>query len=581
MNRRSLKVILLVFVCIIIFPFVVQCSDNRYAIIEPDFKQLNLGKYLDILIDNSDQWSIDDVSSSEFQQKFIHSTKDSLVIVPPFQKIVWVRFKLRIDAGGTPALGPLNLELGRARYAVDFFQPSPENSSVFIKKSISKNDPVAIGDHEFRHLTFKIDAIENTVMTCFARFEVNGPEFIPFILRSSDTFRNYTGYDYLGFGMLYGIMLGMILYNFFLFITLKYKIYFQYVLQISFFLLFSIIFMGHMVPVLKLDFSTALLLEYCFLGAYVFCAVIFCRNFFNMNLMSMFWNNFLYFFQIVGVGIIIAGISGMYSLADFLANLSAGLSLFVVLIIATIQWRQGYKPAGFYILANFFFLFSTAIFVLWILDAFPRNIPGEFIFTMGPVVESILLSFSLAYRIRVIEDDRLALAQSKESYKHASQIDGMTGLYNKQYMFDSLTREIDVSNQTNNLLTIIIIDMDNFKKYNDSFGHPEGDVVLKALSYIITSLIRGFDSACRYGGEEFAILLPNTNIEDAFNVAERIRKKFSSKIFHPVKGRDVSLSISSGVALYSQKESLDVFVKRADKALYMAKKNGKNRTQIA
>ena len=476
--------------------------------------------------------------------------------------------------------GHLNLELGRPRYRVDFFQPSRDNPDIFLKKTLSKEDTVAIGDHNFRHLTFKIDTIEDMVMTCFLRFQVNGPEFVPFILRSCGSFRDYTGYDSLIFGLLYGIMLGMVLYNFFLFATLGSKIYFQYVLQIGFFLLYCSIFLGHLVPWLKLDIETALVLEYSFLGGCIFWGVVFCRNFFDMNLISPFWNTLLYLMQILSGCIIFAGILKNYFMADLLSSL-AGLSPIVILIIGIIQWRKGFKPAGFYIFANLFFIFGTAIFILWNLGLFPRDIPGEIIFTLGPVVESVLLSFSLAYKIRILEEDRLSLAQSSAMYKHASQIDGMTGLYNKQYLFDSLTHEINGAKQTGNPLSLIIMDVDNFKNFNDTFGHPEGDVVLKALAGVITALVRDFDYACRYGGEEFVIILPNADNDDAFQVAERIRKKFSSLEFSPVKDSCVIVTISVGVALYKEEEHFDPLIKRADKALYMAKKHGKNRTRIA
>src|SRR6185369_2864406 len=124
---------------------------------------------------------------------------------------------------------------------------------------------------------------------------------------------------------------------------------------------------------------------------------------------------------------------------------------------------------------------------------------------------------------------------------------------------------------------LILLDIDNFKKYNDTYGHLEGDKVLAVLANSMRENLRNIDSAYRYGGEEFTVLLPETDSENALVVAERIRKSFSSSPLAPVPGTEVHMTISVGVGQYIIEEKESVFLERVDKAMYCAKKSGKNK----
>jgi len=124
---------------------------------------------------------------------------------------------------------------------------------------------------------------------------------------------------------------------------------------------------------------------------------------------------------------------------------------------------------------------------------------------------------------------------------------------------------------------LILLDVDNFKGFNDTYGHIDGDRVLAGLADVIRDSIRGVDSAYRYGGEEFIVLFPETEPEEAALVAERIRQTFEQTIFSPEDGVCVTMSISIGGGSYHGGENLTSFVKRIDAAMYEAKRLGKNR----
>jgi diguanylate cyclase (GGDEF)-like protein/PAS domain S-box-containing protein len=162
--------------------------------------------------------------------------------------------------------------------------------------------------------------------------------------------------------------------------------------------------------------------------------------------------------------------------------------------------------------------------------------------------------------------------KEEELYKLAIT-DPLTGLYNRRFMLDQLMRVKLMAERYSIPFSVLFIDLDNFKKINDIYGHEMGDRVLKATANVIKSCLRRTDIPSRWGGEEFLVLLENTGLQEAVDVAERIRKEIETE---PVEGF-LKITISIGVAQYSKGEDVDSLIDRADKALYRAKATGKNR----
>lgn len=155
--------------------------------------------------------------------------------------------------------------------------------------------------------------------------------------------------------------------------------------------------------------------------------------------------------------------------------------------------------------------------------------------------------------------------------------DGLTGLYTHRYFQELLTQELEKAKNYSYPLTLLMIDTDKFKQYNDTFGHPEGDKLLKNIANILTKNVRKSDYVCRYGGDEFAIILVNTKKQDAYYIAERIRQSYSS-----LKKGDIQVSASIGIASYPDDAiTKDDLIKKADTALYEAKKTGRNKVVFA
>jgi diguanylate cyclase (GGDEF)-like protein len=172
--------------------------------------------------------------------------------------------------------------------------------------------------------------------------------------------------------------------------------------------------------------------------------------------------------------------------------------------------------------------------------------------------------------------DRALLKHKAGEFEQLSVTDALTGLLNRRYLEARLAEEIRRSDRPGFLMSFMMIDVDDFKSYNDNFGHLEGDKALQLVAHCLKDTLRGADVAARYGGEEFSILLPQTTSEIAVAIAERIREKVESAEF---PNRQVTVSI--GVASCTNTNcTVQEIIKRADVALYEAKRRGRNNVQV-
>jgi diguanylate cyclase (GGDEF)-like protein/PAS domain S-box-containing protein len=186
-------------------------------------------------------------------------------------------------------------------------------------------------------------------------------------------------------------------------------------------------------------------------------------------------------------------------------------------------------------------------------------------------------------RLQALADQAAIAIENAQLFKEMEKLaitDSLTGLYNRRFFFAFAENEIERSKRYNKHLSIIMMDIDHFKGVNDRFGHLIGDQVLKKIADICLSILRKVDVMCRYGGEEFTVLLPETEVADAAHAAERMCTAISSLRLKTEKG-DVSVSMSIGVAeLDSSRGSLEKLLAAADTALYTAKEAGRNRVHV-
>ena len=218
-------------------------------------------------------------------------------------------------------------------------------------------------------------------------------------------------------------------------------------------------------------------------------------------------------------------------------------------IISSVLIATAYYMASYYVMK---------FFNLWIPDIIP--------------LFSILITFAISYLAKYLIKSR----DFEQQYKLATT-DGLTELYNHRYFQETLRNQLETAKRYKQQFSLIIIDIDFFKNFNDTYGHQAGDAVLKQVAHILKRNTRATDFVCRYGGEEMSIILPYADKAEAMIHAERICKAVSENKFLLPNNVECSVTISLGVSTYPQDgESPQSIIEKADKALYKAKENGRN-----
>ncbi len=185
---------------------------------------------------------------------------------------------------------------------------------------------------------------------------------------------------------------------------------------------------------------------------------------------------------------------------------------------------------------------------------------------------------SLVIRQKRVEND---LRDAVEKLEKIALIDYLTDLYNRRYLVDQLHKESERANRLKEPLSIVMIDLDHFKRVNDSHGHAVGDSVLCQAARIIEANVRACDIAARFGGEEFCLVLPRMHLRDATEIAERVRCSMAGTPMLLSDGMTLRITASMGVAELTRAETPEQVLARADMALYAAKQSGRNRIEQA
>jgi diguanylate cyclase (GGDEF)-like protein/PAS domain S-box-containing protein len=179
---------------------------------------------------------------------------------------------------------------------------------------------------------------------------------------------------------------------------------------------------------------------------------------------------------------------------------------------------------------------------------------------------------------RRAEEDRRRLI---ERLDYLSKVDGLTGLLNRRALTEHLAYEVERARRFGDELCVILCDVDNLKQVNDTAGHRAGDLALQAVAGTLKESLRQVDLAGRYGGDEFLVIAPHTNLNGAEKLAEKIRAGVGETPIAFDHGAAVRVSLSAGVAALGPIDDMDAFIKRADAALYVSKHGGRNRVTTA
>ena len=217
--------------------------------------------------------------------------------------------------------------------------------------------------------------------------------------------------------------------------------------------------------------------------------------------------------------------------------------------------------------------------VVAISDARVMALPGAVLWQLmrdQPAIALNLLQL-LSLRMRHSNAELGDAFQLQQELQLAAETDALTGLHNRRWMEQMFPRVMRRNRHEPNALSLLMIDIDHFKRVNDSYGHVEGDQVLRHTANLIRSMLRPGDLCARYGGEEFCALLPDVDQTQAMHIAERLREALASTSFTLGSGATLSVEVSIGMAQWDKHGSLSQLQQQADQALYVAKQSGRNR----
>lgn len=552
-------------------------------------ERYEVGSCLEILEDPSGERTIADVASASASSAFT-SVDASTVNRGVSSSVYWVRFTLSQSPDTVSAATrkiPWLLDIGwpfftTAQAYMVSGSASPAGPEIDPIPFYRVYRPIGSPLSKDRGLLARLPELSDSEQTIYLRLQSNSVFFLHPVICTVKSYLERSTLRMLWYGAYFGILLAFALYNLFLYFCLRDRSYLWYVTSIT---ALGSYFAG--VDRLTFEFLVAspptdfLRLNLVTLSASLISMLWFARSFLQTGERAPQLDRL--------VKVLLFGLLGLllqvpWQGIPFLNQcylLFGSLVPFVLIAMAATCWRRGYRPARFLVLSWTLYGAFGLLYVLTFLGWLPFNYFSFHSFQIGSVLEAILLSFALADRINLLRQEREQLSFSERRHKELAVTDCLTDLYNRRYFDTQIDLEIESADRLGQKLTLMMLDVDNFKMFNDRYGHQEGDRVLTILGKIIQACVRRKDVPCRYGGEEFAIILPGGLNSTAVEIYERINNELQAYRFKAGEQRAGSITMSIGVAEHLPGEQAETLVGRADQALYEAKARGRNQIVIA
>lgn len=551
--------------------------EARTILLTPDREQYTLGSVLDIMEDPEKRYAIGEVSSPAFSGRFTPQRQQTICLGIN-RSAWWIRFTVAdADSGKWSASKRWLLETPWP-YVTSIRLYTPRGDGGWTLQEAGDPAYLSPGQAPGTLPLFTLPHDFHTPRTFFLRVESVSSIYLPLAIYTSDSYLTEAKRRMLWYGLYFGVIIALALYNLFLFTSLLHRRYLWYVLYITFMGLYFFGFNG-----LSREFvfagnpELAARVLFTCLGIALLGAGMFTRSFLatasNTPLIDHMLKAYLW---------CVALLTALSPFLDFrslnlLFSFIGAVAPILILAAGAVTWRSGFRPARFFMLAWSVYAVTGLAFALTFRGTLHLDSWVFTTFQAGSALEAVLLSFALADRIKTMQREREEARRNERRYQELAITDGLTGLYNARYFHSQIFTEIQRAESVEAPLSLLILDADDFKQYNDTWGHPEGDRVLAGLGRAIHTCIRENDLACRYGGEEFAVILRNSPGREAAEVAERIRTACAEPVYSPRPGCENRITVSIGVAEHVPGQSCSSLVERADRALYRAKNEGKNR----
>lgn len=403
------------------------------------------------------------------------------------------------------------------------------------------------------------------------RVQQAGPMVLPVYLLTLPDAEQRTLKQTFSYALLYGAFGALLLYNLILYGGLRDTRYLLYSLYVLAFLAVNISYTGYGYQLLWPDapgwqrYSNVVLMT-----AYIASGLLFAIRFLNLSIhFPRFALRLKIIIAVVSALIVLLLMSQQYLLALFLLFASLSLFPYVMVAMGVACLKGDRRNATYFLLGAIFAALGTSITAAILEGILPYSTLGLRALELGMFIDATLLAAALAFRFRDIDGRR-------SKAERLANFDSLTGIYNRRAFYEQANPLWSNSTRNQHSVCILLLDIDHFKKINDNHGHACGDRVLAHMALAMKKELRPLDLLARWGGEEFIVLLPQTNHSEGMQVAERVRQRIS-ELSHSWGIPEVSLSASLGVAAgCGPAMHLDELIAIADKRLYRAKEHGRN-----
>ena len=557
---------------LLVLPGAPQAKTNSSVLLLGDLPGYNLTPHLEKLEYSESSLDFAQILKPTWQKQFHPLNKKAFYAPSQELKEHWFRFTLKSNQQKkSAALWLLSLDYVYLAQ-IDLYTPTSQGWRV-VKTGLEL--PFETREIPYRGFVFRIPLGGGQATTCYMRVITKGLKAIRFKMETLSQFTRRVLQEDRFLSICLGVLVGMILFNIFLAISLRDRVYLYYVGYIFFALMSMIFLYGEISTWCDLGLDRFVNLLWINFGLFTTFAYLFMRGALSTKKLAPLLDKVLIWGGFYGFAIVIAGVLGITWIGRWLTLGSGMFSPWIALVAGTISLRRGYTPARYFLLAWGTLAVAVGVAFLWEIGTLDEYFWAQNALLVGIASESILLSLGLAERIRKLKQESETLAQSEKHLKKLSYTDELTGLFNKRFFSYRLKEYLSDRFLPDQALSLLFMDLDDFKKLNDTWGHALGDEVLRSLAQAITENVRANDLPCRWGGEEFAVILPGVALEPAAAIGERIRKRFAEKVIL-YEGQSIKKSVSLGLGQARPGEDLESLVHRVDQALYQAKKAGKN-----
>ncbi len=572
--------------------YAINIDNNKVKL--TDFK-------IEYLINNDEKINFEDLMNAKFEKG---KNKDSL---GTDITNVWLKIKLTNNTNSMIKLF-IHQNLAFTFNDIVFYEANIKNE--LIKKTpiytgYSKEKPELLGANS----VYSLNLEKNETKIIYINQKTLAYHFYDYSILTENESIKYLIYEKADGIFFFGLLVALALYNLLIFLSTRYKeylYYFLYLLSATIWVLYMYGSLSHYFSIygeLAVKFNFALMLTPIFLALFI-------QSVFETK--EKYKTEHLFLNSIIVL--LLSNI--IYALIDFnhalaFLSLSLNYSLVIFLLISISIYKKGNQFIKIFLTAHIFYIIFSIYGLIFYMGIVDFNYISSRSMGIGIIIEALILSYLISYKFKKFEQEKnleqllkqnalndkskiellleeknklleiteqksVELIKLNKKLEELSITDKLTKLYNRTKIDSFLEEQLKYSKRYNEPFSVILLDIDFFKKINDTHGHQTGDIILSEFSSILKSNIRETDVLGRWGGEEFIIICPKTNLKETLVVAKKIKSKIENYNFTIIENCTASFGVSS----YKDKLDIKDIIKNTDEALYKAKNNGRNQICI-